>query len=150
MEPPIAVQLSYTVDRSSTLRVTFALTPATDRTAASAFLAYRLPLVGIESWEATCGDQRASGRPGERPGQRVFQGAECPGLGGMAWRLAGEQQVLSVGAFTGSPRPPQNPFLLDGGPAAMHLFVALLNGQAVDLPAGKEVAATFDLDLKPK
>jgi hypothetical protein len=32
----------------------------------------------------------------------------------------------------------------------MHLFVALLNGQAVDLPAGKEVAATFDLDLKPK
>jgi hypothetical protein len=68
----------------------------------------------------------------------------------LALHLAGGGQTVSFGEFRGTPQPPQNPFLLDGGPGAVQLFVAMLNGQAVDLPAGKQTATSFGLTLEPK
>jgi len=144
-EPSVAVRLTYVVDASPTIGVTFGATPSTDRPGTSAFLAYRIPFAGVDRWEVRAGDTVARGVPGERAGQRVFQAADVPDLSSVTMSLRTGRQVVQIGLLAGTPHRPQNPFLLDGGPGAMQLFVAMLNGAKVDLGAGAELTTSFTI-----
>jgi len=147
IEPAIAVRLTYDVGASPTVRVTFGATPTSERPNASAFLAYRIPFAGVDEWEVSAGGQTVHGKPGEKPGERVFQGGALSDMSDVVMTLRIGEQTVRLKAFSGTPDPPQNPFLLDGGPGVMHVFVAMLNGEAVDLKAGGEITASFAMEV---
>jgi len=148
IEPPVTVRLTYRVDASPTMQVTFGATPTSDRPDTSAFLAYRIPFAGVTEWEAAAGGQVQRGRPGDRAGERVFQGAGLPNLAEVALRLRTDEAQVRITSPAGTPDPPQNPFLLDGGREAVHLFVAMLNGEAVHLRPGEEIATSFAVTVE--
>ena len=86
------------------------------------------------------------GATGEHAGQRVFQGGDLgPDLARAELTLQFGAGALRVRGMTGKPDAPQNPFLMDAGPGAAALFFALLNGDNVDLKAGEERSASFEL-----
>ena len=70
-----------------------------------------------------------------------------PALSGLLLKLQFASGALQIRAMSGDPAPSQNPFLLAGGPNALQLFLALLNGGAVSLQAGEERTASFELVL---
>ena len=148
IQPEVAVRLTYLVDASPVIRVTVGATPATDRPDTKAFLAYRLPLAGVESWEARGVDAPVNGRPGDDRGKRVYE-AHTAGdkMSRVAMELSARGRRIRLRAFAGEPDDPQNPFLLDGGDT-MHFFFAMLNGTAVTLPAGTERTASFEIAVE--
>lgn len=147
IEPPVAYRLTYAVDSSPAIRVTLGLSPTTDRPTTKAFFAYRLPFVGVESWEIRGLDPPLWGRPGEKPGQRVFQaGAGEVEMGRVEMVLKIRGGTVRLKSFEGHPILPQNPFLLDGGDV-FHFFFALLDGGAVALRAHEEWTASFEVGV---
>ncbi|MBN2308522.1 MAG: hypothetical protein JXR94_06095 [Candidatus Hydrogenedentes bacterium] len=149
IEPPVAYRLTYTVDESPVIHVTLGVAATTDRPDTKAFLAYRIPFAPVEGWEAVGAGTPLDGRPGEHPGERVFQLAG-PGVdrarAGMRLRVRGH--TIRLCNFTGGPVAPDNPFLLDGNGGCMHLFFAMLNGAPFTLAAGQERTASFDLVME--
>lgn len=133
--PPVAYRLTYALDAAGRLRVTLGLTPSTAHPAAAAFLALRLPLLGTTGWRR--GDN--SGEAGARPGERQ---AAAPGGGT-------EPLLVRFGDAALRVRPTgalQNLFLIDESPGRAQLFLALLDGQTVDLPAGEERTAEVTIE----
>lgn len=147
IEPNIAVRLTYRFDESPVLGVTFGITPSSERPDTNAFLAYRFPFASIDAWEAAGPGKTAAGEPGEKSGERVFQTAGMAALGDVTMTLKHADGSLGIRSFSGDPAPPQNPLLLDGGDA-MHLFVAMLNGEPVTLPAGEERTTSFEIVME--
>jgi hypothetical protein len=147
IEPPVAYRLTYTVDSSPVIRVTLGLSPTTDRPDTKAFFAYRIPFVEVDQWEVHGVDPPVQGKPGEQPGQRVFQaGVDQVDMARVETLLHVRGKTVRLRAFQGDPIVPQNPFLLDGGDT-VHFFFALLNGGAVSLRAHEEWTASFEMVL---
>ena len=143
--PLIRYRVTYRVDESPVLRVTFGLTPESDRADVEAFFAYVLSLGEVADWYAETEQGRLAGKPGADPGARLFETSRVS--------LAASRPYLGLGIagreITFRPRDsdglPQNVFFLDQGPGKLALFVAMLDGEAVALPAAVERAASFEI-----
>jgi hypothetical protein len=144
--PEVAYRITYRFDASPVIGVTFGLKPATDHPEAKAFYAYRIPFAGVTRWDVTGIAKPLGGATGEHAGTRVFQGgdlgADLPNAE-LAVRFAAGSLVIR--GMTGKPDAPQNPILIDGGPGSAALFFALFDGRGVDLKAGEERTASFEL-----
>lgn len=103
------------------------ITPTVDLPARKAFFAMSFSLKGFEGWRGETG----TGKRGELVGQRLGQHS--------AWLeldLAGHTLRLdNLNQF-------QNCFLIDSGDGRVRLFLALLEGDQVDLPKSEEYSAT--------
>ncbi len=142
--PAVDFRLSYGMDDTPTMGVTFGATAATDRPDTGAFLAYRLPLALVDEWQVTGGAETVAGRTGERPGERVFQAMGTQDMGALRLRLSGSAGDTLMGKIHGEPTAPDNPFLLDEGPGSIQWFFALLAGTRTDLAAGRELWGHFE------
>ncbi len=151
VQPRTRYRLTYRVDDSPVVRLALGLTSERDRPATSAFFAFRWEIHGVKAWSATWVGGQADGRPGEKNGQRVFQSSQRQsGANGWTLSIQTEAGEIRVRPSRGADRHPANTFLLDGGVGRMHLFVALLNGNPVDLRAGCEHAGSVELVLNPR
>ena len=147
-QPLARYRITYRADASPALRVTFALTPESDRADVKAFFAYLLQFGNVTEWFADTEKGRVSGRPGQHSGNRAFQTVEtklAPERPEMGVRANGSELIVRPVDSGGLP---QNVFFLDQGPERLALFVAMLNGDALSLPAGVERAVSFDLTFK--
>jgi len=150
-QPVTRYRITYRADqpqaahRPPVLRVTFGLTPESNRPDTKAFFAYVLQFGDVTGWFAETQQGRVSGKPGECAGERAFEAARTP--------LAAARPEMGINTADArivirplqSDGLPQNVFLLDQGGDRLALFVAMLNGDAVALPAGVERAASFDI-----
>ncbi|UCH35735.1 MAG: hypothetical protein JSV65_05120 [Armatimonadota bacterium] len=146
-QPVTRYRITYRIDKSPVLRVTFGLTPETDRSDVTAFFAYLMQFANVESWFAETEQGRLAGEPGPRPGERVFETARvalASRNGTMGMRVGGREVFIRPIETGGLP---QNVFFLDQGPERLALFAAMLSGDAVELPAGVERAVSLDFVL---
>jgi len=151
VKPRTRYRLTYRVDDSPVVRLALGLTSERDRPATSAFFAFRWEIYGVKAWSATWLGGKNGGRPGEKNGQRVFQSARLQsGVDDWMLSIQTEAGEIQVRPLRGADRHPANTFLLDGGAGRMHLFIALLNGNKVDLRAGCEHAGSVELVLNPQ
>jgi len=150
LEPPTRYRLAYQVNDSPVVLLTFGLTGEVDRPATGAFFALRWRICGVRSWSVATGGKQTSGRPGERTGQRVFESALLT-VADAEWTISLHTSAgrIILRRHSRAVVQPANTFLLDHGPDTMDLFVALLNGNPVDLKADKEYATTVELVLNP-
>jgi len=146
-QPPGQYRITYRIDRSPVMRMTFGLTSETDRADAKAFFAYVLSLSGVTDWFAQTEAGAVTGAPGLRRGERLFEtvrtrlAADMPLLG---VRVGGAQIAVRAADMDALP---QNTFVLDQGPQRLALFIAMLNGDEMTLPAGVERTVSVDLVL---
>lgn len=127
--PGTRYRLGYELESDGTLRITIGVTPLSEKGETRAFFALRLPLRGFEGWQRGLEEGRAGERIGVRLGERYGDSAD----------------PLSVETGTGvltvrRTRGLQNAFLVDSGNGEAVLFLALLDGRPVHLPAGTERA----------
>ncbi|HOX39808.1 MAG TPA: alpha-amylase family glycosyl hydrolase [Candidatus Brocadiia bacterium] len=147
-DPRIKYRIRYLVDSSPVIRVEFGVIPVTDRMDVNAFLAYRIPFVGVREWQCDGDGATASGAPGPAPGKRLFECVNLKDAGSAEFRLVCESGAAVIRAFAGRPEPPQNPFLLDSGPGGIQLYFAMLTGNRASLPANSERQASFEIVVK--
>ncbi len=142
-DPVVRYTLTYRADDSDTLHVSLTVRPTTDRPDTNAFFALRIPFAAT-AWSVTGATQELSGDVGTHPGQRIYQAREVTtGRDGVRIRLSGDAGTVTLSEDGIA----QNPFLLDGGPSTIHLFFALLDGQAVTLPANTDRTATARIEV---
>jgi hypothetical protein len=140
-DPPLSYRLTYALQAPSSLKVVVGLTPSKDLKEAQAFLAYRMPFAGVDSWEVRGTEALAAqGKPGDRPEQRVFESHGDS----VEFALRSGSGSLVIRSMSGA----QNPLLVDSGSGHMQVFFALLDGKAVTLPAGQELSATFTISVE--
>jgi hypothetical protein len=147
-QPPMRYRVTYRMNQSPVLRLTFGLTSDTERADAKAFFAYVLSLSGVSDWFAQTEAGRVTGAPSLRRGERLFETARTRRRG-----KACLAPTVHVGGAQIAVRPadmdalPQNTFLLDQGRQRLALFVAMLDGGEMTLPAGVERTVSVDLVL---
>jgi len=147
-QPPARYRITYRIDRSPALHVTFGLTPETDHGETQAFFAYVLSLGGVTDWFARTGSGLITGRPGRRTGERVFEtkrtglAADEPEMGIRTARGEIAVRPMKAGGL------PQNAFLVDNGIGRLALYLAMLDGGKVALPAGVERTTSVNLVLR--
>ncbi len=127
--PRMNIRLRYTLSPDHRLHITLGGASAESRTDVSAFLALRLPIVPMSSVAAQAGIKG--------PG-RVFEGVD-------RWQgttSAGHALHIRADGL-------QRLFLTGSGRQADGLFLALLDGDPVDLPADQERTAQITLTWDP-
>ncbi len=143
--PPCDYRLTYGLNASPAVQMTIGLTSRTDRPATQAFYAFCWRIPGVTSWSAITPKGTVRGRPNDRPGQRVFESAGLgPEIRTWSLTLSTVAGLLTVRLPDGATTHPQNVFLLDTKGDEMVLFIAMLNGGAVDLKAGRENVVTVE------
>jgi len=151
-QPLTQYRITYRADSSPVLRVTFGLTPAEDHSKVEAFFAYLLSFDGVTGWFAETERGHVTGRPGQHPGTRLFEtrltklAAQRPQIG---FQVHGREATIRPIACPAKEADglPQNVFFLDQGDNRLALFVAMLDGGAITLPAGVERTVSLDLIL---
>jgi hypothetical protein len=135
--PGTRYRLSYALQADGVLKITLGVTPQSEKGETRAFFALRLPLRGFRRW------RRGSegGVAGERTGVRL---GERRGDGSVPLGVETEAGVLKVQRVRGL----QNTFLIDSGNGEAVLFLALLDGEPVDLRAAQEWAGEVWLCLE--
>lgn len=104
------------------------------RPAARAFLAQTLKVPQVQGWEAIVGGTAYTGRPDTDPANRVIQSAV---IGGAAekFTLTTARGKVVLGNLKPWGEGPQNCFLLKSNDGSYTIFLAMLDGQPVDLDA---------------
>ncbi len=143
--PPADYTLAYRAE-GDRLRVRFSITPATDRPGTKAFYAYHLPFGRVTEWWAQTATGRLVGKGPDFGHERVFQTAETP-LDPAQPELGFTANGVGVTVRVGEGL--QNVFLHGGGDGRLSLFLAGLNGQSADLPAGQTVSWEVELRAAP-
>jgi len=146
--PVVEYRVTYTVDATATIGITFGATPGTDRPDTSAFLAYRIPFAQVDTWQAEGGAEIVRGVTGQRRGERVFEASGLPDMDRVRVSLCGGGLETVIHGLTGAPTMPDNPFLLDDGAGGIQLFFALLAGTKTDLAAGQERVGGLRLSVR--
>jgi hypothetical protein len=135
--PGTRYRMSYALQADGALRITLGVTPQSEKGETRAFFALRLPLRGFRRWRRGSEGGVASERTGVRLGERRGDGSVPLGV-------ETEAGVLKVQRVRGL----QNTFLIDSGNGEAVLFLALLDGEPVDLRAAQEWAGEVWLCLE--
>ncbi len=141
-QPALEARLTHRVAPDGGLQFEIGVTSSVDRLAARAFLACRVGLSGVEWWRTIRGLEVEEGAPGATPGQRVgvLEGPDVED-GTIVLDVGGHR--LRLGSFGEGPTLPQRVFLIDSAPGQAAIYVALLDGEPFDLPAGEERVWSF-------
>jgi len=151
VKPETTYTLRYIVDESASLKVQFSISSEKEGKDVHAFLAYRLPFQVVDRWEAHGFDETIQGDPSAKEPKEDGRVCEAKAIdpSQVAYDLFCENGVqLRLERFKGEPFPPQNPFLLRGGPDQIHFFFAVLDGKEITLEKGKEYAYSFTLRME--
>ena len=129
-KPEIGYRLSYRVDRTDTVMVTFGMTPSVDISSSDTFLALRIPFVSFGNWKAVGADQIAAGSVGRL--------SESRATGAKAYEITVAGKKLTVDSFERF----KNVFLTDGA-----LFLAISDGDQLDVKAGQEISGSAKISI---
>jgi hypothetical protein len=118
------------------------------KTGQRAFLAQALQISGTLRWRAEVGGRQLSGAPGTDAADRLFQTLALGApLGALALHTRAGDVILRNLRPWGE--APQNVFLLHGGGESYTAFLAMLDGQPVDLDP-RWRGFRYDLEVKPR
>ncbi len=136
--PPVAYEISYTMDATDRMTCAMALTPSADVAPEIAFYALRVPLAAFGGWERAGASGRAGGELGARLGQSGRQADPLIVLTGGGKLIVESGQGL------------RSAFVIESGGGTAHLFLAMLDGAASPMRAGQTVRAQAALRAAPQ